>query len=147
MSVQTLYTRVSEFMLNMNQLPALGEPVIPSRDVINLRLRLAVEEANETADATDIVEAFDGILDSLYVVIGTAIAYGISREQLELGFKEVHASNMSKLWKKDELHLVKDDYVIELTMGNLYVVKDKHGKVVKSPSFRPPDLKGILGFE
>src|SRR6266436_8790440 len=49
----------------------------------------------------DLVELADGLADSAYVCsFGTAVAAGIDLEPIQ---DEVHASNMSKAWTKDEL--------------------------------------------
>lgn len=68
----------------------------------------------------DLVELADGIADSQYVELGTAIACGIDMQPI---FKNVHDSNLSKFI---------DGYV------------DKSGKYRKGKSFRPPDIKNIL---
>jgi predicted HAD superfamily Cof-like phosphohydrolase len=59
----------------------------------------------------------------VYVAYGTAWSYGID---LDAVIDEIHASNMSKL---------DDD-------GNPIYRKD--GKVLKGPSYFPPDLKEVL---
>lgn len=60
------------------------------------RLWLMLEELSEGAIAmakSDPVEFADFLADMLYIVIGTAITYGIPIEDV---FKEVHRSNMTK---------------------------------------------------
>lgn len=55
--------------------------------------------------------------------------------------QEIHSSNMSKLWKEDELDDTTTNMTVIPTLNNLYIVKRKRdGKIVKSPSYRPPDL-------
>jgi hypothetical protein len=54
---------------------------------------------------------------------------GITNECFHELFKEVHRSNMSKLW---------------LDKDTPYVVKDKAGKVLKPPTYSPPNLQPIL---
>jgi len=83
-----------------------------------LRKKLMKEEPQETCDAIDacnIVEIADGIADSIYVALGTAIEYGIDLEPV---FAEVHRSNMTK------------------TPG----VQRDDGKILKGPGFTPPDI-------
>jgi len=87
---------VREFMVKHDQFRA-GEPTphIPM-DVKILRLRLMMEELGEVAMAIhsgDLELIADGLADLEYVVVGTAIAFGIPHSAV---FKEVHRSNMTK---------------------------------------------------
>lgn len=87
----------------------------------DLRVLLLQEECEETIKAIregDLVEAVDGLVDLIYVAIGTAVACGVNLEPL---FAEVHASNMSK-----------DGPV------------DRRGKVTKGDGFRAPRIAGGL---
>jgi len=89
-------------------------------DVKNLRIRLIEEEWAETKKAMeekDIVEIADGLADLLYVVFGTAVAYGIPIDEV---FRAVHWSNMSK---------VHPDGTVK---------RDEFGKILKPDGFRPP---------
>lgn len=56
--------------------------------------------------------------------------------------EEIHSSNLSKLWSTDELSaLPKNAEAISTPAPDRWIVKRKEdGKVVKSPSYRPPDL-------
>lgn len=100
-------------------------PGIPSIDRRNLRHKILLEEVNELWEAPDIVAAADGIIDCLYILIGTAIEYGVA-DKIEAMFDEVHRSNMSKLGPS----------------GKPYFRED--GKVLKGPNYSPPDLSQIL---
>jgi predicted HAD superfamily Cof-like phosphohydrolase len=62
------------------------------------------------------------LCDILYVVFGTAIALGIDIDE---AFVRVHRSNMSKVW---------DDYTVHY---------DDNGKVLKPPTYQPPDMAGV----
>ena len=132
-----------------------GAPTIQGHDVCYLRLRLIAEELMELADAMgyciqlnnmasptplrdkpkerhtdviernldwepDLVEIADAFSDLNYVTVGGQSAFGIDGEPLDL---EVHDSNMSKFID-----------------GH----KDEHGKWIKGPSTRVPDLAPIL---
>ena len=71
-------------------------PRIGLEDLRVARLNLIVEEAAELAEAMhnrDAVAMADAVADLAYVVVGTAVAYGLPLERL---FEEVHASNMTK---------------------------------------------------
>lgn len=91
-----------------------------------LRRKLVREEFNEflaAEDDNDLVEIADACADLLYVILGTAVSYGIPLDEI---FDEVHRSNMSKLGE-DGKPIYRED-----------------GKVLKSASFSPPDIAGIL---
>lgn len=76
----------------------------------------------------DLVGIADGIADVLYVVIGTAIAYGINIQEV---FNEVHRSNLSKtVWNEEEQR-----YTIE---------KDEYGKGIKPPTYSPAEIEPII---
>ncbi len=120
--------------------PAIRDP--------ELRAKLIMEEAVETVAALgfpayaslarpdgslvefridddakpDIAEAIDGICDSIYVLVGTAISMGVD---LDPHFDEVHRANMAKLG------------------GG----KRADGKVIKPLGWEPPDHKSILAGE
>lgn len=106
---------------------------IPEEE-IKLRVRLMNEELNgenELVDSMwkgDLVGIADGLADLLYVVFGTAAAYGIDIQEV---FDEVQRSNMTKaLWDDDAEEFV--------------VIKNEYGKVVKPPTFSPADLAPIV---
>lgn len=66
-------------------------------ETIQLRKNLIDEELGELKDAMDagdILGVADGLADLLYVVVGTAVSYGIDMAPI---FTEVHRSNMSKV--------------------------------------------------
>jgi len=84
------------------------------------------EELRELLQAMaseDIVAIADGLADLLYVVFGTAAAYGIPMDDV---FAEVHASNMSKLG----------------TDGKPII--GEHGKRLKGPLYRPPNIAPLV---
>lgn len=116
------------FNLALSEKPYL--PIKPSEAVKLMLLRnsLILEEVKELQKATieeDIVEIADGIVDCMYILLGTAWAYGLAPLLPEL-FAEVHRSNMSKL---DE---------------NGKPIFRSDGKVMKSANFSKPDLKSII---
>ena len=86
-------------------------PVRPTTDIPEwvkaIRLSLLAEETRELVDAAlsdDLEKIADGIADVAYVVIGTAVAYGIPFDAV---FAEVHRSNMTKSNTPEEAKLVK----------------------------------------
>ena len=103
-------------------------PRIPPADVRELRMRLILEEANELKEAGEsgnLAHAIKELCDLLYVVLGTANAYGIDVEPF---FAEVHGSNMTKVWPDGRIH------------------KDQYGKVLKPPTYVPADIPSILAL-
>lgn len=97
-------------------------PTIPTDKVRNLRLDLIQEEFLELRRAaykSDLVNIADALGDLLYVVYGTALAYGIDMEPV---LEEIHRSNMTKTGGG-----TRDD-----------------GKVLKGPDFKLPDLVTVL---
>lgn len=135
--------------------PVAWAPTAPEAERRQLRVKLLVEEVLEFAaasgvvlgffvngelqtfdentpleflvrkdpQATNLTEAADALADIRYVTDGAALEWGIP---LEKCLREVHRSNMSKL-PADGVPLRRDD-----------------GKILKPPSWTPPDLKSIL---
>lgn len=101
--------------------------IILPRKIQLLRFRLIREEFKEYRDAVvmdDITEIADALADLSYVVIGTAVAHGLTR----FGdiFDEVHRSNMSKLGADNR------------------PIRRADGKVLKGPNFTLPDLERFI---
>lgn len=97
-------------------------PRIPSDKVRDLRLELIKEEINETLmalHAGDIPEIADGITDSIVVLLGTAVSYGIDIRPI---WDEVHKTNMAK-----STGPIRED-----------------GKRLKPEGWVPPNVEGIL---
>lgn len=104
-------------------------PSYPPTSVEQLRLNLLREEAEEVEEAVtgaqdedDIAAIAKELADLVYVVYGTALAYGIPLDEV---IEEVHRSNMTKI-VDGEAHFRED------------------GKVLKPISFKPADIKGVL---
>ena len=101
-------------------------PNLSSEKIRNLRISLISEELEELKTAinqNNIIEVADALTDILYVSYGAGHAFGIN---LDKCFKEVQASNMSKLGTDG-----KPKY-------------NEQGKVMKGPNFFKPNLKKIL---
>lgn len=159
----TPYEQVKSFMKLFKQATP-DEPVIPDYKTRLLRSKLIMEEAIETVEALGFLvvcsvntkecepnmeKILDGLCDLDYVArCGTAIACGLSEETIKLAQDEVHRSNMSKLWNDTDLAFkYKDENpgtVMEDYGGGLLRLVRPDGKVVKSPSYTPPDLKRLL---
>ncbi len=94
--------------------------------LVGLRLKLIDEEYEELLQGLanrDVVEVADALTDLLYVIYGFGVSLGINLDET---FREVHASNLTKL---DE---------------NGKPIRRPDGKIVKGPHFRLPDLKRVL---
>lgn len=71
----------------------------------------------------NLVEVADALGDTLYVVFGTAIEFGINMAPVH---DEIHMSNLSKLDAEGK------------------PLKDATGKVLKGPNFYKPNLSAVL---
>ena len=123
----TNFELVEDFMEAMGQ-EVNAVPSFPEQEIQRLRLDLIEEELDELHYAIankDMVEIADALGDLLYVVYGAGHAFGIDLDEC---FKEIHASNMSKLGPDGK------------------PIKREDGKVLKPDTFFPPDLKSILGL-
>jgi predicted HAD superfamily Cof-like phosphohydrolase len=109
----------------------VSEEMLTSSDVVQQRLSLMLEEMAEIcetmneiresrASVAQRVELADGLADLIYVVIGTAVAFGIP---IDAVFNEVHRSNMTK------------------NVCNEPLLK---GKVSKGAGYSPPQIAKIL---
>ena len=108
---------------------SIGQPVpyvrgCPSKKIARLRRKLikeeCVKELCKAIEREDLLGVADGIGDALYVILGTASAYGLNAADI---FAEVHRSNMSKL---------KDGH------------RRSDGKWIKGPKYSPPNLKPLI---
>jgi len=105
----------------MAELTANKSPTLLDQKTFELRKRLHEEEHQEFLTAVkdrDIVEIADALGDLLYVVFGTAVAYGLNMDEI---FKQIHTSNMTKRGGK----------------------KDKGGKFIKPDTYKPVDLNWV----
>jgi predicted HAD superfamily Cof-like phosphohydrolase len=144
-------------------------PSEPSGDIRELRIRLIAEELAEMCFASgirlsvladpesghtnvqikqvadhpvDLVEVADALTDINYVTDGAGVCYGFDLEPFA---EEVHRSNMTKAWTKEEVDTVlPSDHTAIPTTGGRFIVRRPDGKVVKSPSYSPANLKPIL---
>lgn len=122
------------------------KPTYPSDKDIQLRTKLIHEEWREFHEARNLVRIADALADLLYVVNGAGVCYGIDLEPI---FKEVHRSNMTKLWTANEVEAELKRGVLDYVAKRIkteppefrdFVVKDRDGKVIKSPSYSPADI-------
>ncbi len=115
------FEQVGLFMSTFGQ-EVKETPDLPTKNIQDLRIELIAEELDELKEAIayeDITDIADALTDILYVTYGAGHAFGIN---LDLCFKEVQESNMSKLGE-DGKPIYRED-----------------GKVLKGPNYFPPDL-------
>lgn len=97
-------------------------PGFSDENTMKLRIALVEEEILELKDACedkDFPSFVDAITDSIYVLLGTAIATGVDIEPI---WQEVQKTNMAK------------------AVGN----KRDDGKLLKPEGWKAPDIKTLL---
>jgi predicted HAD superfamily Cof-like phosphohydrolase len=111
------------------------EPTLLSTAEARLQIAMLDEELNEITAAIGLpideaepnpIEALDGILDLIYVALGTALRLGFSQNQILCAMEEIHASNMTKFSDEGK------------------PVLSPLGKITKGPNYIAPDLYSIL---
>jgi NTP pyrophosphatase (non-canonical NTP hydrolase) len=98
------------------------QPYIPDKQKKLLRGELIIEEISETLDAidkNDLVKIADGICDSIVVLLGTAVTYGIDIRPI---WDEIHKTNMAKKGGK-----LRAD-----------------GKLLKPEGWKPPEVERLI---
>ncbi len=146
--MKTEYEMVKEFMQTFGQ-ECPSEFDLPDDEMLEFRYDLTKEENQELRDAKDKVAYLDAVCDKLYVTLGDAVAAGIDPETLPEAFVEVHRSNMSKLWTRDEVlndiryheGTITIQFVETATTPKQWLVQRLDGKVLKSPSYSPAQLE------
>lgn len=139
----TQLEQVREFMRAMRQ-AAPDLPTLPHSTIRSARYRMLVEEAWELEDAKEFEDYVDAVVDILYVALGAAAEAGLDPDTLVLCFQEVHRANMSKFWTLDQAFKNKDKTIEVERVGEDKWIAKRDGKVVKPPTFQPPDILSIL---
>lgn len=133
--------QVREFMEAFQQ-SAPSYPTMPSAETLYARHQMLVEESLEIAEASSRVQLLDGIVDAMYVTLGTAVAAGFTDAEIAAAFAEVHRSNMTKLWPAHLVDTRPPNTTATQTRGG-WIVKRSDGKVLKPPTYSPPRLGSI----
>jgi predicted HAD superfamily Cof-like phosphohydrolase len=132
--------------------PILTTAQIPPAEREALRIKLIEEEVGETLTAMrerNLVEIADGLADSIVVLVGTALEYGID---LTAVWNEVHRSNMAKFPEctncagtgvVSEL-LEHDRHCHSCNGRGTQLLRREDGKILKPPGWTPPDIKKLL---
>lgn len=138
--MKTNFELIKDFHKAFNKVPDPEVPTLPDDNTRYLRANLIIEEMKESIpemglqlfdtninfmDNKDgnLVNLAKELADLLYVVYGTAAAYGIPIDDV---YREVHRSNMSKLGE-DGKPIYRED-----------------GKVLKGPNYSPADVEKVL---
>jgi len=119
--------KVKEFMTACGQ-EVNVVPTMPDEATRQLRHSILVEEVMELQYAETNIDALDAITDILYVLLGTAHAYGLA-DKLEVAFNEVHRSNMTKV------------------MPDGKVLRREDGKIIKPDAYEPPNLQKVFELQ
>lgn len=117
---------VQAFHVIMGQ-PVLRLPTIPPAERVKLRWSLHSEEVEELHSAMDqgnLAEIADAIGDLIYVLLGTALEYGLP---LPAVWQAIQRANMAKM---------------DPVTGK--VIKNDKGKVMKPPGWQPPNINAII---
>lgn len=124
MSKKTTIECVAEFHEAFG-LPVSNEVNIQDEKVNQLRINLLQEELDELKEAlanNDVVEVLDALTDLQYVLDGAVLSFGLQQVK-DVGFNEVHRSNMSKLGADGKP-----------------IYREGDGKVLKGPDYFKPDM-------
>lgn len=100
-------------------------PEFPPPSMCELRIKLLAEEYSEYLRAEeqgDMVGIADGLADMIYVIVGTALHYGIPLDKV---MQEVCTSNDTKI-------------------VNGRVIKRYDGKIMKPDTYVRPNIRDIL---
>ena len=109
--------------------PVVAKPTLAQPERMFLRVNLIEEEVNHelvpalySGNMTDIADA---LADSIYVIVGTALEYGIPLDKV---WEAVQKANMAK---------------VDPVTGKVH--KRADGKVLKPEGWTPPDIAAVLG--
>lgn len=137
------------------QHPVLSKPTIPDSNRCALRFSLLKEELDELGEAIenqDIVGIADALCDLQYVLSGAVLEFGLGSLFKEL-FDEVQRSNMSKACDTEEDAVATVEYYAKERETQAYyrqvdgkwmVYREGDHKTLKSISYTPPNLEGII---
>lgn len=125
--MKNLLSDVSAFHAACN-VPMLTLPAVPPEDRVALRKSLIDEEVNRellpAMERGDIVEIADAMADSIYVIVGSALEYGVPLDRV---WDAVQAANMAK---------------VDPITGK--VRRREDGKILKPPGWTAPDIAAVL---
>lgn len=88
-------------------------------------LREEIAELEQAVIADNPIETLDALTDIQYFLDGTYLAYEMD-DLKDIAFREVHETNMRKIFPDGSVH------------------RDPDGKVIKPPGWRKPDLDFVV---
>jgi predicted HAD superfamily Cof-like phosphohydrolase len=125
MNLNDSFEKVKEFHIAFNH-RCPDRPTMLPQDRLEKRYNWMLEELNELRKAGSIHDQADAVIDLMYFALGTLVEMGVKPEPL---FDIVHSANMKKLWPDGKVHYAED------------------GKVIKHPSWRPPEPQLLREIE
>ena len=130
MSLEEAQSDVAAFH-RATETPVLLEPQWPTDERVDLRVSLVVEEVTKellpAIARRDLVETADAIIDSIYVLIGAGLEFGIPLPEI---WNAVQRANLAKAPIGPD--------------GVRRVVRRPDGKILKPEGWTPPDVREIL---
>jgi predicted HAD superfamily Cof-like phosphohydrolase len=117
MNLNDSFEKVKEFHLAFNH-HCPDKPIMLPQDRLEKRYNWMLEELDELHKADSIHDQADAVIDLIYFALGTLVEMGVRPQPL---FDIIHSANMKKLWPDGKVHYAAD------------------GKVIKHPSWRPPE--------
>lgn len=91
------------------------------------------------AEAGNVIEASKALVLMQQIAAGLVISFGFEA-CFDEAFEAVHANNLSKLWRQDQLKDAKPDWTRKLKPGYGYIVRDENRKIRKPSGHVKVDL-------
>lgn len=123
-----MYKDIEAFHKKFHLQETTGKPHLLPPSLMQFRfdfMKEELDEINEAYIARDLAGVADGLIDLVYVVMGTAYMMGLPWKRL---WDAVHSANMKK---------VRVEKATDSKRGSTY-------DVVKPEGWLPPDIEGIL---
>jgi len=111
-----------------------GPPRALPDDLAVFRNKRTMDEVQEIIDAQavgDVPMILDGIIDTIYMLLGTAHLCGFTPDKVRTAFERVHAANMTK-------------QLATVETGSLYGdLGIRNGDIIKPPGWTHSDLSDL----
>jgi len=125
MNLTDSFEKVRQFHIAFNH-KCPPSPILLPEDRVEKRYKWMLEELEELRKSNSIHDQADAVIDLIYFALGTLVEMGVNPAPL---FEIVHEANMKKLWPDGKVHYASD------------------GKVIKHPSWRPPESQLLQEIE
>ena len=93
----TLFTDVYDFNREILEIPWRKDPGVLNVDDRLFAWNSLTEEVNELWDADTYSEQVDALIDVMYFAMGNLYKMGVTEEQAQAFFNNVHEANMKKV--------------------------------------------------